>query len=291
MGLSATAAPRIPFGAITDEFSHDLSLALPAMEALGMSVAELRVIGGRNILDLTDQEIETAHSRIKAHGMSVVSIASPLLKCVLPGGPPLDDRFQQDAFASRHTFDDQPRLTRRAFDIAHLTDARIVRVFSYWRTIDPTQCFAPAAEALRSLATEAWAEDLIIGLENEHACNVGTASELARMLAEVDHPGLRAVWDPANSLVAGEDPFPSGYAALPAARIVHVHAKDCTVSDHRPTWGLLGAMGIDWQGQVRALLADGYTGAITLETHWQGPHGDKLEASTLCGRELRGLVA
>ena len=50
--------------------------------------------------------------------MEVISLASPLLKCVLPGSPPLDSRVQHDVFGSPHTFEDQPALTRRAFEIA-----------------------------------------------------------------------------------------------------------------------------------------------------------------------------
>ena len=72
--------------------------------------------------------------------MEMMSIASPLLKCVLPNAPDVDTRFQQDMFASKHTFADQPRLTEQAFRIAKRFGARIIRVFSYWRTVDPDKC-------------------------------------------------------------------------------------------------------------------------------------------------------
>ena len=39
------------------------------------------------------------------------------------------------------------------------------------------------------------------------------------------------------------------------------------------------------------LLEDGYRGWISLETHWTGPNGDKFEASTICGRNLKQLVS
>ena len=47
--------------------------------------------------------------------MTVISIASPVLKCVLPDAPAVDQRFQQDVFGSKHTYADQPRLAARAF--------------------------------------------------------------------------------------------------------------------------------------------------------------------------------
>jgi L-ribulose-5-phosphate 3-epimerase len=281
----------ISIGAITDEFSPDFDTALAAMSAVGMTGAELRLISGRNIIELSDDEVAGLRARAERQGMRILSIASPVLKCVLPGGPPLDPRFQQDVFGSSYTFDDQPRLAQRAFEIAEKAGAPVIRVFSYWRTIAPERCFDSIVLALRALADQASERGIVIGLENEHACNVGTGAEAARMLAAVDHPGLKLIWDPANASILGETPYPDGYASLPPARIVHVHAKDCRVQDHKPAWGPLGEMGIDWKGQIAALVRDGYAGSISLETHWRGTDGDRLQASIICGQNLQKLVA
>jgi L-ribulose-5-phosphate 3-epimerase len=280
----------LQLAAITDEFTPDLEPALDAMAAVGMTGAELRVVWGKNIVDLTNDEVDRARRAVEARGMNVLSIASPVLKCVLPDAPAVDQRYQQDVFGSKHTFADQPRLSERAFEIAERTGARIIRVFSYWRTVDPDACFDRIVAALRPLAEAAARRGLVIGLENEHACNIGTAIEAARVFAAIDHPALQLVWDPANALVAGEVPYPDGYRRLPAARIVHVHAKDCHVTGHTPTWGPVGEMSVDWRGQLGALIKDGYRGAVSLETHWMGPRGDKLEASTICGRNLKTLI-
>lgn len=283
---------HFPIAAITDEFStDDLDVALDAMSEIGMTGAELRLVYGRNILDLPDEAVARARQSVEARGMRVVSIASPLLKCVLPGGAAIDERFQQDVFGSAHTWEDQPRLTERAFAIAEQAGATLIRVFSGWRTVDPPGVFDQVAEALAGLADQALGRGLVIGLENEHACNVGTGAEAARMLAAVDHPALKLIWDPANASVLGEVPYPAGYAALPLDRLVHVHAKDCVMSGLKPVWGPLGEMGIDWRGQLAALRRDGYTGAISLETHWRGANGDRLPASITCGRRLRELVS
>jgi L-ribulose-5-phosphate 3-epimerase len=278
--------------AITDEFSpDDLDAALTGMAAVGMTGAELRVVGGRNMIDLTDDEVDAIRATVEGRGMEIVSLASPLLKCVLPEAPPLDSRVQHDVFGSPHTFEDQPALTRRAFAIAERLGVRIIRVFSYWRTTDPHQCFPPLRDALLALADQAAARGMIIGLENEHACNIGTAAEAARFLATIDHSAVQLLWDPANAAVLGDTPFPNAYDLLPKDRIVHVHAKDCYVKDHRPVWGPVGEMGIDWRGQIDALRRDGYSGWISLETHWTGPNGNKFEASTICGRNLQQLVS
>ncbi len=277
--------------AITDEFSPDIEAAVRSMAQIGMTGAELRMVFGKNILDLTDEELDRAIEIVRGEGLEIVSISSPILKCVLPGAPDVDSRFQKDMFASKHNFEDQPRLAARAFEVARRTGARIIRVFSYWRTVRPEECFERTVEALRGLAELAAPRGVTIGIENEHACNVATAGETARVLAALDHPNLQVVWDPANALVAGESPFPEGYAMLPPSRIAHVHAKDCFVKDHTPAWGPLGECAIDWKGQIAALVRDGYAGWVSLETHWPGPGGDKHEASMICGRNLIRLVS
>ncbi|MFL6414289.1 MAG: sugar phosphate isomerase/epimerase family protein [Bryobacteraceae bacterium] len=283
--------PRIRLAAITDEFSPALSEAIPPMKEIGMTGAELRVVNGKNIMDLSDIELQSVKEELERAELPVISIASPLLKCILPNSPQLDSRFEHDVFASKHTYEDQERLAAHAFNLAKLFGAKIIRVFSYWRTIEPDACTGAIVEDLRRLAELAKGEGLIIGLENEHACNVATGSESAAILNALDHPNLRLVWDPANALVAGEDPVPYGYEMLPKSRIVHVHAKDCHMENGRPVWGPLGTRAVRWKEQIASLLADGYGGFLSLETHWPGPGGDKLEASRICGWNLRGLSA
>jgi sugar phosphate isomerase/epimerase len=283
--------PHYPIAAITDEFSPDIETAVRSMQQIGMTGAELRMVFGKNIIDLSDEELDRAIAIVRGAQMEIISIASPLLKCVLPDAPEVDSRFQQDIFAAKHTFDDQPRLTKRAFEIAGRTGARIIRVFSYWRTVQPEVCFDRIVAALRNLAEQAAGHNVIIGIENEHACNIGTGAEAGRVLAALDHPNLKLVWDPANAVVGGERGFPDGYGKLPVSRIQHVHAKDCTMDGHKPNWCRIGDGVVGWRGQIDALVRDGYKGWISLETHWQGPGGNKHEASMICGRALKDLVA
>jgi sugar phosphate isomerase/epimerase len=52
---------------------------------------------------------------------------------------------------------------------------------------------------------------MILMIENEHDCNLGTGKELGRLLREVNSPGLRANWDSANAAMLNEVPYPDGY--------------------------------------------------------------------------------
>jgi sugar phosphate isomerase/epimerase len=282
---------KLPIAAITDEFSPDLAEAIEPMASIGMTGAELRVVFGKNIMDLTDDEVKRAKDLCDSKGIAIIGIASPILKCVLPNAPEVDTRFQQDIFNSRHTFDDQPRLLDRALQLCEMTGARMIRVFSYWRTVDPDACFDRVIEALAKVAGHAQPHGVTILLENEHACHIGTAAESAKALAALPQDNLKLVWDPANALVGGEEPYPYGYNLLPKGRIAHVHVKDCHMVGHTPHWGPVGTRHVDWKGQVAALLNDGYQGYLSLETHWAGPGGNKMLASTICGWNMKGLAA
>ena len=280
----------IQAAAITDEFSPDFITALDAMQALGLKGAELRLIDGRNIVELSPDELDRARAAVESRGMTVISVASPVLKCVLPNGPAIDQRLQHDVFGAAYTIDDQPRLAERAFEAAARTGAGIVRVFSYWRTVDPASCLDRIVEALRGLGDQAAAYGVRVGVENEHACNIGTGAELGALLTALDHPRVTGLWDPANAMILGEKAFPDGYRAIPFDRISHVHAKDCFVQGHTPTWGPVGEMGVGWKAHMTALKTDGYDGWVSLETHWPGPGGDKLEGSRICARNLIRMV-
>lgn len=281
---------RFPAAAITDEFCPDIDQAAQAMNEIGMTGAELRMVSGKNVMDLTDEELDSAVAILRKYRLEIISIASPLLKCLLPDSPEVDARFRQDVFASDHTFEDQPRLANRSFEIAERTGAKIIRVFSFWRTVQPEECFDRIVTVLGELAEQARRHGVIIGIENEHACNLATGREVARVCTALNHPNLGVVWDPANALVAGEEPFPIGYQCIPADRIAHVHVKDCRMECGQPVWSELGTGGVDWSGQMAALVNDGYRGWLSLETHWAGPGGDKFQASAICGKKLMRLA-
>lgn len=243
---------RFLLGAVTDVFSPDVGVAAGEMRSLGLDGAELRSIGGRQVLDVSREELDGAISALRGNNLKVVAIATPLLKCGL-------DEWKA-----------QSGQAERAFDIASLAGAGIVRVFSGARVSEPEKVFERVVDILQDLADKAGRRGLIIGLENDRACNIATAQEMAGVLAAIDHSNLQVVWDPASAYISGEKPFPAGYRMLEVKRIALVHAKDCTLEGHKPVWEPLGEGDIDWQGQIDALAEDGYNGPIHLETYWTG---------------------
>src|SRR5215831_16314097 len=60
--------------AITDEFSPDIEKSVSSMVEIGMTGAELRMLFGKNIIDLTDDELDRAGRICKDKGLEIISI-------------------------------------------------------------------------------------------------------------------------------------------------------------------------------------------------------------------------
>ncbi len=284
----------VPFSLafITDEFTQDFEQAVATARELGYEAVEVRTAWDKNVVDLTPEQVARMRAIADGAGIGILSISSPVFKCTHPEGGAIDHRFEQDAFHAAHQFADQPRILERSLQVALELGAKIVRVFSFWRTMEPQRLFGRIVESLAGAVDQAARHDLWIGLENEHACNIATAAEAAPALRTLGGEHFGLVWDPGNSYMAGENPYPEGYALLESSRILHVHAKDGVrnATGDRVLWGPFGDGEIRWKDQLHALARDGYRGAISLETHWGGPGGNKEEGSRICAVRLREMV-
>jgi sugar phosphate isomerase/epimerase len=78
------------------------------------------------------------------------------------------------------------------------------------------------------------------------------------------------LWDPMNATSTGETPYPDGYKLLDKSRIWHVQLKDTQLdpqTGERKTVAV-GDGVMPYAEIFKALATDGYTGAISMETHF-----------------------
>jgi L-ribulose-5-phosphate 3-epimerase len=141
------------------------------------------------------------------------------------------------------------------------------------------------AEVIAEAAKRTGAAGLTLGIENEHACNLATGAETRWVLDRVPTPALGVIWDPGNEAVMGSEPFPGGYGQV-RDRVVHVHLKD---ADEGGNWTEMGTGVIDYAGQFRALVEDGYEGLLSLETHYELPDGGAEKATRESLAAIRSL--
>ena len=258
---------------INDEISQDFgrSCEVTASE-FGLEWIELRAMWNKNILNLDANEVAEARRILEKYKLRVTDIASPLFKVDWPGAPKSAFSPKGAQFNADFTYEQQDDVLERSIELAKVFQTERLRCFDFWRLDDPAPYRAAMNEKLLAAAGVAGKKGVTLLLENEAACNTGTAAEVAKVLAEVKSPSFMLNWDPGNAASRGEKVFPDGYALLPKERIGHCHCKDVTkkADSNSYDWAAMGRGIIDWTGQFAALKRDGYHFAVSLETHWRG---------------------
>jgi len=279
---------RLKVGVISDEISRDFEKALRFLQSYGLRYVEIRYVWDTYITDADSATIAKVRSLLEKYRIQAPLIASPGFKSTLPGTQILPvDPEQYKLFDRPHS--EQRPLLENAIARAHELGAEYIRIFSGWRTANPMDHIDLITEEMTKAAELAGQRKMKLALENEHACNVATGTEAGLLLDRVKHPAFGLNWDPGNCFAAGEQPYPDGYARLPKDRIWHTHLKDGVIdpATKRNRWMPVGKGQVDFDGQIRALLDDGFRGMWSLETHYRHPSGDRELATR---ESLEGLL-
>jgi sugar phosphate isomerase/epimerase len=269
---SSIAAASFKLSVITDEITQDFGRALEVAEKeFGLGYVELRELWSKNLMKLDAKEIAEAKRLLDQHRLRVSSIASPIFKVDWPGAPASKFSPKRDQFGADFTFKQQAELLDRALELTRAFNTDRIRIFDFWRLEDQKPYRAAIDEKLVEAAAKAGKHGVTLLLENEQSCNTATGAEAARTLSVVRSPNFMLNWDPGNAAARGETPFPDGYALLPKHRIGYMHCKDIVRKpDGTTEWAAMGRGIVDYVGQFRALKKDGYSGVLSLETHWHG---------------------
>ena len=259
-------------GVITDEISLDVEKAIGVAEELRLDYIELRGCWEKNVKDLTDPDIQRIKKTAKSAGLGVVCIASPFFKCSITDKDEVSEHLG---------------FLPRVVEIAKQFDAEIVRGFAFWSAGNLGQYWTAVVERLAEAADICKSEGVILALENEPATFVGTGREARAAVEAVGSKSLRLVWDPGNAFCAGEVPYPDGYLQA-RDYMVHMHLKDAVRYKHsgKVRFVAVGAGEIDYEGQFEALIEHGYSGCVSIETHYRiHDDGEKSTRESHAGLE------
>jgi sugar phosphate isomerase/epimerase len=231
---------------LTDTVTTDLDRALYFTLLWGLEAVELRTVGGPSDRVPFVNE-EKLRRRLAEHDLPVVAIVPGMFE-----GSARDRRGWLNEIAA---FDEVLAFCQRI---------QCPRVVVSAFVAEPEQVEDIAAEALRRAGDKAahYGITLTVLNEVEGAFSVGQA--LADLLAEVDHPAVKAAWDPGAALKAGEDPR-AGLAAL-APYVELVRCTDWRWSPEQQRWepAPLGEGAVDWPEHLRQLHRLRYTGPLSL---------------------------
>ena len=244
-------------GVMTDEISQDFAHAVEVCQEYQLQTVEIRSVWDKPPHQLSDDEVKEIARVLAPTGMTVSNIASPFYKCDLDDAAAREEHLQ---------------ILARCIEIGRRLGTNIVRGFTFWNTGRTLEVWDQVLEYFEQPVQMAADAGAIIAIENEAATSVSSAKLLQRFLADIASPHVKAVWDPGNEVFAddGERPFPEAFRRI-EKEMVHFHLKDarCDEESGECKCVAIGEGVVDYQGQLKALLESGYSGVVSLETHWR----------------------
>jgi 3-dehydroshikimate dehydratase len=241
--------------AFADEIDPDPQKQIEVLRQCGIRHIELRSILKTNVLDLTDLQVAELKSLLDRHGFRLSAIGSPI------GKIRIDEPFA-------------PHLKRfqRAIELCKVFETPNIRLFSY---------YLPENDVWdnwrRDVLDRMWdklklAEKAGVRLlhENEHRI-YGDDPERVKdlmetVLEQADGRYFAAIYDPANYIFCGFDPWKAWQLTKPWT--AHLHIKDWV---HGEKHGRVAGEG---DGRIAEVMAEAvalnYDGFATLEPHLLG---------------------
>jgi len=254
--LGGSRISRDRVSAITDEIARTPADAIAFLKQYGLKWAELRSLPGKRgeYFVQPAADLKQAAREFKDAGIGVSFLNTSMCKYWLPGTEPVNPRAQKNPAR----FENRKEELRQAINAAHIFGVDKIRVFCFTRVAEAELLFPRIAEHLSELAEIAGHDKMTLLIENEGACNVGTADALAKLLKMLPSKWIGVNWDPHNAANRKEVAFPDGYEMIPAKRIGNVQIKGKSLLDPDI---------MDWAAIFQRLVKDGYKGKVGLETH------------------------
>lgn len=244
---------QIRLAFITDEATQDLTEAIAFAKTHGISGVELRSVENTPIDRISAEKLREYRQLLDEAGLTVCNLASSFFKC-LPG----EAEGELDKL-------------RRLCDASDILGCDTIRGFAFFAgesgpeiTDEIVSAFAPAVEILKTRGKT-------LLLEADPSVNTTNHASLAAFLERLNCDVVGAIFDPGNNIYdpLREIPYPDGYEVV-RPWIRHVHIKDAVRNEQdEPYCVCIGTGWVDYPGLLQALRRDGYTGWLSLETHYR----------------------
>jgi sugar phosphate isomerase/epimerase len=232
-----------------DEISPDLTQQLTVLKEEKMKYIELRSVWGKNITDLSDEELHNAKKELEQNNIQVSAIGSRVGKIGIL------DEFET------HLFD-----LDRAISIAKLFGTEYIRVFSFLipSTDDSNIHRDEVLLRMKRMINKAEEAEVTLLLENEFGTYADVPQRCLDVLETCSSPKLRLAFDPANFVQAGVKPMSEGFDML-MPYVEYIHMKDARFANRKVTPVGMGDGEI--AELVRRLQEAKYDGFLSLEPH------------------------
>jgi|TARA_B110000467_G_scaffold149713_1_gene156578 sugar phosphate isomerase/epimerase len=245
------------FTGFADEAERTLDGQISTLQEVGWNAIELRLIDGKNVCDLSDDEWKRTWERLQSESISIAGFGGQIANWARP----ISSDFQVD-------LDELKRVAPRMRE----TGTKFLRIMSYPNP-DPNALSradwkAETVRRLKELARIAGDEGVILGHEN---CNGygETATGYLELVEAVDHPALQLIFDTGNNSLHDNDIEATwDYYQRCREQIAHVHIKCAKPGENGVDYVTCHVDEDPVQKRIlEDLSATGYDGWLSIEPH------------------------
>ena len=234
--------------AFADEIGEELDEQLEVLAANDVGNIELRGVWGKGVLELSAAEVRRVKDAARQAGVGFSAVGSPI------GKFPVSGEFAEE----------RERL-QRALEYAAVLEAPYVRIFSYFIPAgdDAAAYRSQVLDWLGALVEMAEPSGVVLAHENERGIYGDTGERVLDLLNSVRSPAFTGIFDFANFVVCGEEPYRCWQMVRP--HISYFHIKDAVAETRTVVPAGAG------DGALARILAEAYAAGfdsyLTLEPH------------------------
>jgi len=230
--------------AFADEASASIDMQIAAMKRNGLQGLEIRNVDGVNVSDITLEKAQEVHQKLKAAGLKVWSIGSPL------GKIGIEDAFEPHLEKLKHTL-----------EVAKILECNNIRMFSFYLPggKNPEEYREEVMRRLKAMVAAAKDTGITLCHENEKGIYGDNAARCLDIHKEI--PELGGIFDPANFIQCGQETLEAWNMLHPYIKYMHI--KDALES------GMVVPAGAG-TGHVKEILDDFLArggDSVTIEPH------------------------
>lgn len=230
--------------AFADEASASIDVQIAAMKRNGLQGLEIRNVDGTNVSDISLEKAEKVHQKLKAAGLKVWSIGSPL------GKIGIEDAFEPHLEKLKHTL-----------EVAKILECNNIRMFSFYLPggKNPEEYREEVMRRLKAMVAAAKDTGITLCHENEKGIYGDNAARCLDIHKEI--PELGGIFDPANFIQCGQETLEAWNMLHPYIKYMHI--KDALES------GMVVPAGAG-TGHVKEILDDFLArggDSVTIEPH------------------------
>ncbi|MBQ3182037.1 MAG: sugar phosphate isomerase/epimerase [Clostridia bacterium] len=248
--------------AFADEYSPEIDKQIEWLTSNGVGLLEIRGVDGTPIADISLDKAREVKCKLDKAGLGISAIGSPA------GKINIKDDFDAHLVQFRHLI-----------DIAHILEAKRMRIFSFFMPEgeDPAIYRDEVVRRLNIMCDIAQKEEITLCHENEKQI-YGETPERCRELYEATGGRMKCVFDHANFIACDIEPYPRAYSILKDT-LCYMHIKDANLDKEM----VVAGEGIGRIPETLASVKKDFDGEfiLTLEPHL-------LEFDGLKGLESEG---